>query len=55
MTPLQRQIQENFRELDRMKKNLGIKPTMKVTHVGITPTKSTFDLRSLNQNLAKKR
>lgn len=54
MTPIQKQIQENFKFLEEMKKQLGIRPQMKVSQGGNTSSANTFDLRSLNQKLIKK-
>ena len=53
MTRTQKQIQENFKQLEAMKKQLGIRPRMEVTHKG-GKTTGTFDLRTLNQSIIKK-
>lgn len=53
MTPLQRQIQENFKMLEAMKRELNIRPRMEVITTGCKP-QGTFDLRSLNQGLIAK-
>lgn len=50
MTPIQKQIQENFKRLEKMKKSLDIRPKMELTITNGKPS-STFDLRSLNQEI----
>lgn len=50
MTPIQKQIQENFKRLEKMKKSLDIRPKMVLTITNGKPS-GTFDLRSLNQEI----
>ena len=53
MTPIQKQIQENFKMLEEMRRQLGIRPKMEVSQGGNKRSTNTFDLRSLNENLIK--
>lgn len=53
MTARQRTIINNQVELDRMKRELGLFPTMRIERTG-KPIGSS-NLRSLNENLIKKR
>jgi len=47
----QKQIRANEIELDRIRRELGIKPKMYVIHCSTKPTETTFNLRDLNKNL----
>lgn len=47
----QEQIRANNIELQKMREQLGIKPKMFVIHCSTKPTKSTFNLKDLNQGL----
>lgn len=53
MTTIQQQIQENFKVLEEMRRQLNIRPRMEVELIGGKP-KGTFDLRSLNKALLQK-
>ena len=53
MTPIQKQIQDNFKQLEEMKRKLGIRPKMKAVKTDGVCGKS-FDLRALNANIIKK-
>jgi len=53
MTPIQKQIQENFKMLEEMRRQLNIQPRMKVEYTGGKP-QGTFDLRSLNKAIIEK-
>ena len=53
MTPIQKQIQENFKMLEEMRRQLNIQPRMKIEYTGGKP-QGTFDLRSLNKALLQK-
>lgn len=54
MTARQQIIINNQVELDRMKRELGLFPTMRIERTGNKPIGSS-NLRSLNENLIKKR
>ena len=54
MPPIQKQIQENFKQLEDMKKHLGVRPKMDVLQTNGTTT-GKFDLRSLNEKITKRK
>ena len=53
MTTIQKQIQENFKVLEEMKRQLNIQPRMMIEYIGGKP-QGTFDLRSLNKAIIEK-
>lgn len=55
MTPIQKQIQENFKQLEEMKKKLGIRPRMEVLQGGNMTSDTSFSLRELNKNILKQK
>lgn len=51
MTSLKKQIQDNFKRLEELKRQIGIRPRMNVVKGGSEIARNTFDLRSMNLHL----